>query len=307
MAFCLPDGMAMRLATSSWRVAALGIAATLLVAGVVLASRPAPVAGGDGPANAGPVIALLHLIEIAGLAVELFAFLVLLLILRYFRRQEQEPEEELYQEPRRLPWALRLLLVALPLLQIAAIMYAITRIGGETPEAMPALPASPPGGPVERFFTQVGASLGLAWWEVAVSVVLAVAAFIALVRVLRAPRPITHAEPEEPRPAQVLATAVAAGLRDARGEPDPRRAVIAAYATLEAMLAAQGFPRRAVEAPLEYMARLFGELELNAEALRTLTDLFELARFSPHDITPATKARAIGALTALERDLQPAT
>ena len=92
-------------------------------------------------------------------------------------------------------------------------------------------------------------------------------------------------------------------LRDARLEPDPRRAVIAAYATMEQMLAAQGVPRRAVEAPLEYMARLFAASDVSREALRTLTDLFELARFSQHPISPATKERAIAALTVIEQEL----
>lgn len=292
------------IASERRRLLALGLAVTLLSALVALASRSSSDPGGEGRANAGPVIALLHMIEIAAIAVELFALLILVVIFRLSRARAEEGEDELYREPRRLPWAVKLLIVALPLLQIGAVMFALYRIAGQTPEPEPAALA-PPRPPVAGgFFEQVTASLGLAWWEVAIAVALAAAAFIAVIRFFRAPPPPPFPEPEEPRHARALVSAVAAGLRDARLEPDPRRAVIAAYATMEGMLAAQGLPRRAVEAPLEYMGRLFAELEIRGDAIRTLTDLFELARFSNHEISPATKERAISALEVIENDLQ---
>lgn len=290
-----------------WRLVTLGLVVTLLIGLVALASRSSSGPGGEGQANAGPVIAILHTVEIVALAVELLALLLLVVILRLAGSRREDGEEEPYQEPRRLHWAVKLLIILLPLLQVAAIMYALQRIAGQQPETLPApfAPSPPASG---GFLEQVGANLGLAWWEILISVVLAAAAFIALVRLFRAPTssPPRH-EPEPPRQARLLASAVAAGLRDARQEPDPRRAVIAAYATMEGMLAAQGLPRRAVEAPLEYLTRLFAELELNGEAMRTLTDLFELARFSQHEISPAVKERAIAALTVIERDLRPAS
>jgi hypothetical protein len=190
-------------------------------------------------------------------------------------------------------------------LQIGAIMFALYRFAGQPSELEPLAmaPLRPaPGG----FIEQVSANLGLAWWEIAIAVALAAVAFIAIMRAFRDPSPARREEPEAPRETHVLASAVAAGLRDARLEPDPRRAVIAAYATMEQMLAAQGLPRRAVEAPLEYMARLFAQLDISGDAMETLTDLFELARFSQHEITPATKERAISALVVIENDLQMA-
>jgi hypothetical protein len=47
------------------------------------------------------------------------------------------------------------------------------------------------------------------------------------------------------------------------------------------------------------MARVFGEIGAGRDALRTLTDLFELARFSHHAITRAMKERAIDSLIAI--------
>jgi Domain of unknown function (DUF4129) len=45
-------------------------------------------------------------------------------------------------------------------------------------------------------------------------------------------------------------------LEDLEGEPDPRRAVIAAWARMERGLAAAGLPRHPSEAPFEYAARV---------------------------------------------------
>src|SRR5207237_263983 len=58
-----------------------------------------------------------------------------------------------------------------------------------------------------------------------------------------------------------LVSAIGESIDALRAEPDPRRAVIAAYARLEAELEAIGRPRRPAEAPLEYMARILGGTE----------------------------------------------
>lgn len=93
-------------------------------------------------------------------------------------------------------------------------------------------------------------------------------------------------------------------LDDLRGERDPRRAVIAAYARMERSLAWFGLPRRAFEAPLEYLARVLAELHASAESVTRLTALFERAKFSPHEIGGALKADAIDALVAVRDELR---
>jgi hypothetical protein len=294
-------------ARSDWgsrpRLVGFGLLVTLLIALVVLASRSAAVPGDDGRANAGPAIAIVHGIEIVGLAVELLALLLLILFFRPTRRRHEDDEDQIYHEPVRMHWALRVLLVSLPMLISAGLIAILYRFLAANqplePTPLVGTPSTPePGG----FVDQVTGSLGLSWWEVLFAVLLALAALAAIVRALRMPSPTYKFEPEPPQTV-ALATAVRAGLRDARLEPDPRRAVIAAYATMEQLLAAQGLPRRAVEAPLEYLARLFAALDVSGDALRTLTDLFELARFSHHPISPAAKERAIAALTAIEQEL----
>jgi hypothetical protein len=66
-------------------------------------------------------------------------------------------------------------------------------------------------------------------------------------------------------------------LDDLRSEPDPRKAVIGAYAKMERTLAARGFPRDESEAPLEYLGRILGIVEGSGHSARRLTRLFERA------------------------------
>ena len=73
-------------------------------------------------------------------------------------------------------------------------------------------------------------------------------------------------------------------LDDLRAEKDPRRAVIAAYARLERVLAAHGLAKRAPETPEEYLARILPELEVEPDSVRRLTELFTWAKFSHHEV-----------------------
>ena len=63
--------------------------------------------------------------------------------------------------------------------------------------------------------------------------------------------------------AEQLADVLDETLDDLRAEPDPRRAVIAAYARLERSFAAAGLPRRAEETAVEYVPRALDGLEVD--------------------------------------------
>ena len=106
--------------------------------------------------------------------------------------------------------------------------------------------------------------------------------------------------------ADAVAAAVDESLEDIRAEADPRRAVIAAYARLEQVLASHGLPRRPADAPLEYLRRMLAELSVSEAAARRLTDLFERAKFSQHAVGPEMKDEAIGALETVRDDLRAA-
>ena len=90
---------------------------------------------------------------------------------------------------------------------------------------------------------------------------------------------------------------------DLRAEPDPRRAVIAAYARLEGALASSGLPRRPAETAEEYVVRVLGALEVSRRPVRELTGLFERAKFSQHPIDEPMRERAIAALTRIRDEL----
>lgn len=96
-------------------------------------------------------------------------------------------------------------------------------------------------------------------------------------------------------------------LDDLRADPDPRRAVIAAYARMERALAAHGLPREPFEAPLEYLDRaseeLLEPLPLVCRLLFDLTYLFERARFSQHAIDAEMKEEAVQALEGIRAQL----
>jgi hypothetical protein len=103
---------------------------------------------------------------------------------------------------------------------------------------------------------------------------------------------------------EVLAAALDESLDDLRADPDLRRAIIAAYARMEAALAAAGIPREPAEAPLEYVERALLTLDTSANAVRRLTDLFEWARFSHHEPEPSMRDDAVDALVAVRDELR---
>ncbi len=144
---------------------------------------------------------------------------------------------------------------------------------------------------------------GVAWWPVLITVALVVLAVGAWWLAGRARRRARGELGEDDLLAAELAAAVDESLDDLRAEPDPRRAVIAAYARLERVLAAHRLPRRPAEAPLEYLGRMLAELSVSPKAARRLTDLFERAKFSQHAVGSDMKDEAISALETVRDDL----
>jgi hypothetical protein len=142
---------------------------------------------------------------------------------------------------------------------------------------------------------------GVSWIAVIITVALVVLAAAAWWYSGRARR---RARGElQPVLAAAVVQAVDESLDDLRAEPDPRRAVIAAYARLERVLAAHGLPRKPSEAPLEYLGRMLTELSVSDRAARALTELFERAKFSQHAVGSEMKEEAIEALQTVRDDL----
>lgn len=141
-------------------------------------------------------------------------------------------------------------------------------------------------------------------WEVPLVFAVLVGAGVAYALSRR--RRDVEADDDHAEVADELSSAIDLALDDLRAERDPRRAVIAAYARLERVLAQHGLPRRPSEAPLEYLSRMLLELEVTPAAVLDLTELFEQAKFSRRLIDTSMKDEAIGALAAVRDDLRAA-
>ena len=103
-----------------------------------------------------------------------------------------------------------------------------------------------------------------------------------------------------------------ASLDDLRREPDPRRAVVAAYARMERGMAARGFAREPWETPSEYLHRALAGGGADPtlrpgglEPLSELTALSERARFSTLAVDEPMRSRAIASLESLRAALRP--
>jgi Domain of unknown function (DUF4129) len=136
------------------------------------------------------------------------------------------------------------------------------------------------------------------WW-VAILAGVAIAGLVLYER-RRRPPPREHSAAEE------LEEVLNETLEELELDPDPRRAVIQAYVRMESVLAAHGHAREPHEAPLEYLARVLRELDVRAESAHALTELFERARFSQHEIDAAMRAEAVASLEAVRDDLRQA-
>ena len=100
--------------------------------------------------------------------------------------------------------------------------------------------------------------------------------------------------------------AVDYSLSALEAEPDPRRAVIAAYARMDRWLGEAGFGRLPWEAPFEHLDRVLSDLGATTAVGARLAELFEAAKFSQHPCAPEMKLAALGALAELRADLERA-
>ena len=152
--------------------------------------------------------------------------------------------------------------------------------GARPPGALPDSPEGFADAPGPRF----------QWW-IALG---AVAALVALAYYERRRRARRAAAPTA---AQELESVLTLTLEELEGELDAR---------MEQVLDAHGHGRLPHEAPLEYLARILRELEVRPAAAHALTELFERAKFSRHDIDAAMRAEAVASLEAVRDDLRAA-
>lgn len=111
----------------------------------------------------------------------------------------------------------------------------------------------------------------------------------------------------KPEPGPGIESALSAAVSDTTNallhDPDPRRAIIAAYARLLAALDSAGQARLAHEGPREHLARALEHVRLRPSAVTTVVGLFEIARFSSHPLTDEHRSEALAALDDARADL----
>jgi hypothetical protein len=108
---------------------------------------------------------------------------------------------------------------------------------------------------------------------------------------------------DEPAPPP-LVEAVEESLGDLRTEPDARRAIIRSYGRFERAAAATGLRRRPWQTPMEFMHEALSHLPAPRSAIRTLTGLFELARFSDRTLGTGDRDRALDALDDIKGGIE---
>jgi Domain of unknown function (DUF4129) len=281
--------------------ASIAVGLTAAIAIVALASR-APLSHST-PVNAvsarTPVTALVMLL--LGAAVLGLAALVALIVPA--RRRKGPAELQAHTEPLSAHWLWKLAALVVPLLLGAALIAAAALgVRTSTPTSgrgvlthgpTPVVPAHPQAGR--------GGYAVPSWlpWTV-LAIVLVGAAVV--VTVLRARR---ESAINDQLPQQIGArAAVRAAIGALDSASDPRRAVIAAYVAMEHELATHGIARLPAEAPREYLGRVLAETAGAEREARTLTGLFEEARFSTHPIPERVRELALSALNSLRSRLE---
>jgi hypothetical protein len=192
---------------------------------------------------------------------------------------------------------------------VLAVLVALTVVGlvwwraGWGP--LPILPLAQPGGgaageglPLPR---QAATAQGPDWLALLVTAVAVVVVGIVLWLKLR---PRRRPVGTRSRLQDALGSVLDDAIEDVAQEQDPRRAVIAAWARMERLLASHGLPRRPAEAPFESAARALDELGLPAAGLESFAWLFEWARFSLNEVTAGMRDQALARLRALREDLR---
>lgn len=207
-------------------------------------------------------------------------------------------------EPPQLHWAVRLAMLITSFtpawVLIAIILIAYRRHQQGEPLLFPVLPAMPR--PGQRFGASAaaGADNNLVWLSLGIA--LAIVAGVAAWLWIRRSRPSRSRRLAPSRHAELL-DVVEESLDELRADPDPRQAVIAAYSSMERSFRRIGLPRAPFEAPLEFVARVLSSVGAATE-VRDLTDLFELAKFSEHEIDEAMRSSAIDALSRIRDELR---
>jgi Domain of unknown function (DUF4129) len=271
----------------------VGIAVTALLVIAGIASHGRPLRPGVG---VGPSATFFDYVATTSL---LFA-IVLVLVLVYAMRTERTNKAR----PRS-----RFSIVSFALMLAASVLIAALlanskfekRFKNAEQKALGQKPPQAPNGDRSGKNVKNLRNARIRWDEIAIVLVLIGGIGVYLYMTREARRGL---RPLHQRRRDVVSRALDDSIDDLRRDPDIRRAIVAAYARMEAALGHAGLPRAAAETPYEYLERSLVELDAGAEGARRLTDLFHRAKFSHHEPVEAMRDEAIDALIAVRDDLR---
>jgi cytochrome b561 len=276
-------------ASGSGRLALIGVVAVLLavVAWAVTGVQTGGASGSARTMSSGMSGTLTAVVAAAWGA----GIVVLIVMVRRLRRRLAEEAEALEPPPPPVPWWVTM--VAWLIVAAVFLMLLVTFRNGQDRETPTPAPTAAPGdltGGTSEDQRRPSA------WVIVGFAAGAAAAAAALAFAARRQAPIE--EDREPLPDLLrhVVGVVDDSISDIERDPDPRRAIIRAYTRMEAVLARGGIPRRPSETPLEYIDGALRTLAIPAGPARSLTDLFEIARFSDRPIDISMKRRAIDCL-----------
>jgi len=276
-----------------WALLAASLVAGL--AGLVRIADPTVAAGDDitGVIRLPPPVTWTIAALFAGAAL-----LIVVDVVRRLRSRRPGEDEEMMgarEAPPRQPWlhAFTQLMSLLSFVVLAYLLWTNTAFQGllAIGQGMGAISAAPQDPAPDAPF--------LITWTFAAVALLAGAAALAFAVWLTSGTRLAQwwedDDPDEPTPPP-LVRAVDESLEDLRAEPDARRAIIRCYARFERAAAASGLERRPWHTPMEFMREALSRLPAPGDAVRALTGLFELARFSDQALGASDRERALHAL-----------
>ncbi len=294
-----------------WAVVAVGGLMLALVSTFGPPEEPAA-----GPRAVRLVIALPDPLKVAILGLFAVAALLLLALLfpRHLRRRKKDDEafELVYEPPKVSPWVL-VVLAILILLPLALAGYFFW-LEWQTFEPGVVAHTPPPGSSLRGLSSAHDAakpfvSMPLFSWTVAVLAIVALLGCVGLMLWIFFGERLDEwweGPVAQPRAAERLIEAIEDSLDALRREPDARRAIVMCYRYFERAVAGAGLSRAPWETPTEFMRKALGRFLLPPDAVRTLTELFQVSRFSHHQVGPGERDLAVGSLaeikTALEQE-----
>ena len=297
------------LSSIGWAAVAVG---GLVLALVATFGPPEGRVAGTGAARL--VIALPDPLKVAILG--LFAVVALLLLAllfpRHLRRRKKDDElfELVYEPPKVSPWVIVVLaLVILLPLSLAGYFFWL-----EWQKFEPGMVVhTPPSGSSVHGLSSAHeaakpfVSMPLFSWSVALLGLVAVLGCVGLMLWIFFGDRLGEwweGPVAQPRASERLIEAIEESLDTLRREPNARRAIVICYRYFERAVAGAGLSRFPWETPMEFMRKTLSTLRLPQEAVRVLTELFQVSKFSHHQVGPNERDLAVDSLGAIKAALE---